>query len=54
MPRSASVLIASPDQAAVWTRAGELTFAIDRVPLSEIESAWQRGSSRGRRLVVQP
>ncbi|RZU10885.1 NADPH2:quinone reductase [Kribbella rubisoli] len=41
-------------QVVDWTRAGELTFAIDRVPLSEIESAWQRGSSRGRRLVVQP
>ncbi|WUJ70619.1 zinc-binding alcohol dehydrogenase family protein [Kribbella soli] len=41
-------------QVVEWTRAGELTFAIDRVPLSEIESAWQRGSSRGRRLVVQP
>ncbi|WP_329000512.1 zinc-binding alcohol dehydrogenase family protein [Kribbella sp. NBC_00709] len=44
----------SYQQVVEWTRAGDLTFQIDRVPLSEIESAWQRTSSHGRRVVVQP
>ncbi|WP_410790103.1 quinone oxidoreductase family protein [Kribbella sp. C-35] len=44
----------SYQQVVEWTRAGDLTFQIDRVPLSEIGSAWQRTSSRGRRVVVHP
>jgi NADPH2:quinone reductase len=35
-----------------WARAGELRFALERVPLSEIESAWSRTDLRGKRLVV--
>ncbi|MFD3401066.1 zinc-binding alcohol dehydrogenase family protein [Kribbella sp. NPDC058693] len=44
----------SYQQVVDWTRSGDLTFRIDRVPLTEIESAWQRSSSRGSRLVVIP
>ncbi|WP_327632932.1 zinc-binding alcohol dehydrogenase family protein [Kribbella sp. NBC_00482] len=44
----------SYQQVVEWTRAGDLTFQIDRVPLSDIGSAWQRTSSRGRRVVVHP
>ncbi|TCC48718.1 hypothetical protein E0H75_19255 [Kribbella capetownensis] len=41
-------------QVVEWTLSGALTFALDRVPLSEIESAWQHTARRGRRLVVLP
>lgn len=37
-----------------WARSGELTFEIERVPLSAVESAWRRTDLRGRRLVVVP
>jgi NADPH2:quinone reductase len=37
-----------------WAQAGELTFDVERVPLSDIETAWQRTDLRGRRLVVLP
>ena len=42
------------EQVLVWTRCGDLTFAIEPVPLSEIEKAWQRTDLHGRRLVVSP
>lgn len=41
-------------QVVAWARAGKLTFALERVPLSDIEAAWQRTDLRGKRLVVQP
>jgi NADPH2:quinone reductase len=41
-------------QVVQWAQAGTLTFDLDRVPLSEIETAWQRTDLRGRRLVVVP
>jgi NADPH:quinone reductase-like Zn-dependent oxidoreductase len=37
-----------------WTQSGELTFDVVKVPLSDIESAWQRTDLRGSRLVVVP
>jgi NADPH2:quinone reductase len=37
-----------------WTKSGELTFDVVKVPLSDIESAWQRTDLRGSRLVVVP
>ncbi|MEV5891955.1 zinc-binding dehydrogenase [Nonomuraea fuscirosea] len=37
-----------------WTRSGELAFAVEKVPLSAVESAWRRTDLRGRRLVVVP
>ncbi|MEV4298878.1 quinone oxidoreductase family protein [Microbispora rosea] len=37
-----------------WTRSGELTFDVEKVPLSDIETAWQRTDLKGRRLVVVP
>lgn len=37
-----------------WARNGELSFEVERVPLAEIESAWQRTKTRGRRQVVIP
>jgi NADPH2:quinone reductase len=37
-----------------WTQSGELTFDVVKVPLSDIESAWQRTDLRGSRLVIVP
>jgi NADPH2:quinone reductase len=42
------------NQVVEWTRAGELTFALEQVPLSDIETAWPRANRKGRRLVVLP
>ncbi|NUR89667.1 MAG: zinc-binding alcohol dehydrogenase family protein [Nonomuraea sp.] len=41
-------------QVVAWTRAGELTFDLETVPLSGIEAAWRRTGLKGRRLVVLP
>lgn len=41
-------------QVVTWTRSGELTFDVEKVPLSDIETAWQRTDLHGRRLVVMP
>ncbi|GAA3837207.1 zinc-binding alcohol dehydrogenase family protein [Sphaerisporangium flaviroseum] len=41
-------------QIVTWTRSGELTFDVEKVPLSDIETAWQRTDLKGRRLVVMP
>ncbi|MGW4644068.1 quinone oxidoreductase family protein [Sphaerisporangium sp. NPDC004334] len=41
-------------QILTWTRSGELTFDVEKVPLSDIETAWQRSDLKGRRLVVMP
>lgn len=42
------------EQVVRWTRSGELTFDLETVPLSDIETAWQRTDLRGKRLVVLP
>ena len=42
------------ERVLTWTRSGELTFDVETVPLSDIETAWQRTDLRGRRLVVTP
>jgi len=42
------------EQVLAWTRTGELSFDIERVPLSGIQAAWQRTDLRGKRLVVTP
>jgi NADPH2:quinone reductase len=41
-------------QVVEWARQKRLTFSLERVPLREIEAAWQRTDLRGRRLVVEP
>ena len=41
-------------QVLEWAAAGRLTFGVEEVPLSEIETAWQRTDLRGKRLVVKP
>jgi NADPH:quinone reductase-like Zn-dependent oxidoreductase len=41
-------------QVVKWAQSGELTFDLEKVPLSDIEAAWQRTDLRGRRLVVMP
>ncbi|WP_329235357.1 hypothetical protein OG417_29560 [Actinoallomurus sp. NBC_01490] len=41
-------------QIVTWTRSGELTFDVEKVPLSDIETAWQRTDLKGRRLIVMP
>jgi hypothetical protein len=42
------------EQVLAWTRAGELTFDVVEVPLSDIGTAWPRTDLRGARLVVVP
>lgn len=42
------------NQVVAWARDGSLTFDLEHVPLSQIETAWQRTDLRGRRLVVTP
>jgi NADPH:quinone reductase-like Zn-dependent oxidoreductase len=42
------------NQVVAWAREGRLTFGIEQVPLSQIETAWQRTDLKGRRLVVLP
>jgi hypothetical protein len=41
-------------QIVQWTRDGKLVVGIDRTPLSDIETAWQRTDLGGRRLVITP
>jgi NADPH:quinone reductase-like Zn-dependent oxidoreductase len=41
-------------QIVTWAQSGELTFDVVTVPLSDIETAWQRTDLRGSRLVVTP
>jgi NADPH2:quinone reductase len=41
-------------QVVQWAKDGTLTFDLERVPLRQIEAAWQRTDLRGRRLVVLP
>ena len=41
-------------QIVEWAQSGELTFEVEKIPLSDIETAWQRTDLRGRRLVVIP
>jgi NADPH:quinone reductase-like Zn-dependent oxidoreductase len=42
------------NQVVQWASDGTLTFDLERAPLSQIETAWQRTDLRGRRLVVLP
>lgn len=41
-------------QIVAWTQSGQLTFDVEKVPLTDIETAWQRTDLRGKRLVVLP
>lgn len=41
-------------QIVQWTRDGKLIVGIERAPLSDIETAWQRTDLVGKRLVVTP
>jgi hypothetical protein len=41
-------------QIVQWALTGALTFDLEKVPLSEVETAWQRTDLRGRRLVIVP
>ena len=41
-------------QIVEWTQSGQLTFDVEKVPLTDIETAWQRTDLRGKRLVVVP
>ncbi|WP_426937247.1 quinone oxidoreductase family protein [Brevibacterium sp. LE-L] len=45
-------MAAAYKRAAGWAHDGELVFNIERVPLSQIESAWTRTDLAGKRLVV--
>jgi hypothetical protein len=42
------------NRVVAWARDGRLTFGIDRVRVSRIETAWQRTDLKGKRLVVVP
>jgi NADPH:quinone reductase-like Zn-dependent oxidoreductase len=41
-------------QVVKWAQSGELTFDVEKAPLTDIETAWQRTDLRGKRLVVVP
>lgn len=41
-------------QIVEWARSGKLVVGTERVPLSQIATAWQRTDLKGRRLVVIP
>ena len=41
-------------QIVTWTQSGTLTFDVVKVPLRDVETAWQRTDLRGSRLVVVP
>jgi NADPH2:quinone reductase len=41
-------------QIVQWTRDGNLVIGIERAPLSDIQTAWQRTDLNGRRLVINP
>lgn len=47
-------MMAAYNQVVQWASDGSLTFDLEQVPLSQIETAWQRTDLRGRRLVVLP
>jgi NADPH:quinone reductase-like Zn-dependent oxidoreductase len=50
----ATTMMQAYQQAVQWAQDGALTFDLERVPLSQIQTAWQRSDLRGRRLVVMP
>jgi NADPH2:quinone reductase len=51
---SRDILVAAMQQVMDWGAKGALQIETESVPLSEIEQAWQRPESGGRRLVVIP
>ncbi|MGH9744362.1 MAG: quinone oxidoreductase family protein [Candidatus Acidiferrum sp.] len=51
---SRDILVAAMEQVLDWGAKGVLQIETESVPLSEIEQAWQRLETGGRRLVVIP
>jgi len=51
---SGEVMSEAYAQVVEWAREKKLTFDIERIPLKDIESAWQRTDFRGKRLVIIP
>jgi NADPH:quinone reductase-like Zn-dependent oxidoreductase len=51
---SREILVDAMEQVMVRGARGELRIETERVPLSEIESSWQRKEQPGRRIVVIP
>lgn len=51
---TAETMSAAYEQIVAWTRDGDLTFNVERVPLSQIETAWTRTDLAGKRLVALP
>lgn len=49
---TAESMSAAYEQIVAWTRDGDLTFNVERVPLSQIETAWTRTDLAGKRLVA--
>lgn len=47
------VLVAAMQQVLAWGAAGTILIETEKIPLADIEQAWQR-TERGRRLVVIP
>jgi NADPH:quinone reductase-like Zn-dependent oxidoreductase len=50
----APTVVDSYSKIVEWAREGRLVFGIERAPLSEIRTAWQRTDLKGRRLVIAP
>jgi NADPH:quinone reductase-like Zn-dependent oxidoreductase len=48
------ILFAAMNQVLAWAAARALQIETESVPLSEVETVWQRAESSGRRLVLIP
>jgi hypothetical protein len=47
------VLVAAMQQVLAWGAAGTIRIETEKIPLADIQQAWQR-TERSRRLVVIP
>lgn len=51
---TAKTMGAAYEQIVAWASDGDLIFNVERVPLSQIATAWIRSDLQGKRLVVVP
>lgn len=51
---AATGMAAAYQQVVDWVRSGEVTIAVEAMPLSRVTEAWTRADLRGRRLVIIP
>ncbi len=51
---SAEAMAESANQVMDWIKAGRLRADIERVPLKDVERAWERTDLHGKRIVIMP